>query len=46
MLFELVPVSTGIVITGVVCLFIGLAFYSWAQKRNTFTEARGVDVAV
>ncbi len=32
--------------TGAACLFIGLAFYSWAHKRNTFTEERGVDAVV
>ncbi|EPP0956563.1 MFS transporter [Cronobacter dublinensis] len=46
MLFELVPVGTGIMMTGTACLFIGLAFYSWAHKRNTFTEERGVDAVV
>ncbi|CCJ77462.1 hypothetical protein BN135_2526 [Cronobacter muytjensii 530] len=46
MLFDLVPVGTGIMMTGAACLFIGLAFYSWAHKRNTFTEERGVDAVV
>ncbi|ACT08458.1 major facilitator superfamily MFS_1 [Dickeya chrysanthemi Ech1591] len=43
MLFEVVPVGTGIVLVGGVCLLIGLVCYSWAAKRNTFVEQHEQD---
>ncbi|EBA1655674.1 MFS transporter [Salmonella enterica subsp. enterica] len=40
MLFGITSVSTGIIFTGVSCLLIGIFFYLWASKRNSYIEVR------
>lgn len=39
MLFNFLPVGVAILVTGGVCLGIGLLFFGWAWRHNTFVNA-------